>query len=272
MRFLETLVDSLRAKDLFPIVISRYDHHAGTFLFAVNNDASEGVQFDFLHDEKGRGVLGLRSSRLLDADLENVSGYPIVPPVFECIYNAAKARRKGNVSSLQLYREQAAEFDRVQLLEVSRGLTHSEEIGSWLMGRESLRMGRTLRHRLQQCPRVVHRIRYPVGFWWHAPMSRESVVSEVAARFGRVLLESRHLEVTSRTQLKAGITVAAIRRRAALVATTGERVPHLARADLGVQADAGVEDVAVSVVEQMAVRFVERTRAPQFPPPGLGSV
>lgn len=171
---------------LRPVVSSHYDL-GGTAVWLTTQDASEGVQLDFMFDPLGRGAYGLRSRELLETEADE-GAFPQVSTEATLIYLWRKRGIKGQEERLTELREAGVTVDRDRLLDLSDALTGSARTAREILGELPPSSARRPFHPVRELGRLVSRVRHPIGFWAHA--SSREVAVDLSSRFGRFLVSA----------------------------------------------------------------------------------
>jgi len=156
------------ASGLHAIVLWPYDVGGTGTIFLVNENATEGVQLDVLHDIDGRGQYGLRSGALLE---HTTSGrrFPRLDEDASRIYLA----RKRQVKAMAIPPPDAVGDFAYHLL-------------SPRSARQLLEADMTKQHGLSpsNARRIVSRLADPIGAWVHITSGELKTASQAATILG----------------------------------------------------------------------------------------
>lgn len=245
----------------WPIVLWPYDVGGTASLFLMNANATGGAQIDMLHDPRGRGRYGLRSTKF---EIDETVFPARVLPVDELVYVAIKRLRKAQADKLVEIRKRAAELG-VEFTRAFERLVSSPALarafGQPVPKKTAFEWAGGLADRVA---RLADRLNEPVGFWVHSDVG--SIARDLADRFSR-LLTSRAEQVPGGLGRAASwywTTVAPLRWRAGLFASWGPLGKHLApQPDLILSGLEGMDDpdlAAVLTVQAMTARILRQTK------------
>ena len=186
------------------VAIWEYDVEGTAGVFLANDDATEGVQLDVLHDPRGMGRYRLQTGPLLERSSWK-NEIPRISPADELIYLWQKRTSKGQLEQVENLRRRATEIDPGPLLTASTTITGSARAFNQLTGSSQIR--RPIRHRqthglILDAARRVERLIRPRGFWVHSTSG--AVGDNIASRLGRFL------RIVNRSELPAGTVAGAI--------------------------------------------------------------
>lgn len=244
---------------LHVVVLWPYDVGETITLFLATTDASEGVQLDLLHDPRGIGRYGIRSTALIDNAVPGVR-WPRPDPHDQLVYLIQKRWVKLQTGSLADLNAEARAASPAQLhASAHRLLAHrgAEELLAFVETGESL-AARTP-PALAGFVRRVLRLARPIGAWIEIQGSQaEQAAVLLAELFGRFLphkLATMHPSGRLQEAWWFGRRVAPVKWRAGLVASWAKKPPKLG-ADLVLQSDSTT--MAVDVVAWLEKRVRQR--------------
>lgn len=251
--------DILRQGGIFPVIYWPYDVAGTATVYFTNDDASEGVQIDTLHDPDAQGKFGVRTDALLDHAGPGES-WPRVEPLFSLLYQMRKRHWKGQHDRIAGLREQLANHPPEEIEDAAAEVFDSDTrdlVVQLVDGVDPARFPReTPAYRARNLARKVRRLAAPVGAWVEFAGPEAEVAAEQAARrFGSLLNVVRRADRPS----GAGVAlwwmrnVAPVRWRPGLVVGVGEGGRPMP--DLVIRSDHA--DTAVhTLVQELADRVV----------------
>jgi hypothetical protein len=243
---------------LRPVVVCPYDYDAAA-IFAVSQNAVDGVHLDLVHDANGRGRLGVRYARLLSRAARRPDGINHVDELDYLVYLLRKRHWKGQLPELQTLlgeargsatkvRERAEEVLTVAALrDVEHLLVETAAIPRFSRSLENYRM---------TALRLARRLRSPIGSWYHLDGDDGTVADALARRFGRTLVHSVAIRLEGSLKHDAAAwsrVIAPTRWRPGIALSYGPR-PVSPQPDAVVRADRPLDDVAAEVVDQLNSR------------------
>lgn len=263
---LPTLTDVASDVGLHLVCTCHYDV-GGCSTFWATADASDGVHLDMSHDLSGDGRLGLRTGPLLDAACTD-GRWAVVHPDDGLLYLLRKRHWKQDGQRLDALRSSLSATERQRLKSRAEELFRN---GMVPLARELIdgalpRRGPTLSSPTRQSLRLLHRMQEPCGFWveFSGP-ERDAVARGVERRFSRFLVRT-----TTTPRARPLLTpswylrsIAPVRFRAGLVASTTRHAGRWPLPDLSIAAPVDEREAAVAVVAAMASRHgAPRGQAP----------
>jgi hypothetical protein len=235
-----------------------YDHDSVS-VFALSADAARGIHLDLVHDDAGRGRLGIRYPAMLNRARAKDGTVGMVDDIDRLIYLARKRqwkRQSGEYRQLQgelLGRKDEAmtRISEILIRSAARDLRRSLQ-GSHVVG-----FKRSAGNMVVSAIRFIRRFARPIGFWAHLPDDDGRVADALEARFSLILIRTRAVRFNG--TVAAAIpdwvrAVAPIRWRAGVVVSFGT-VPPWMHPDAVISVRAkSVGDVAAEIVGSMHTR------------------
>ena len=238
------------ARGLFPIIAWPYDVGGTMSLFLASADVRDGVQLDLLHDPRGGGRYGIRSSAALAASLPGPDA-PVLAEPARIVYLWRKRTEKGDDLALRELRTRALDLDQGDLRRMSASLTGSESVADEIRGDIPPRRTGRIRMMRSRLRRAIPRLVEPVGFWAHTESAE--VAEELKVRLSRFLTPVGTGQLPGLAMPAWYLTkVAPVRLRPGVFISYGAGTPG--RADGLIGSDP--ETAASSLVQLMAQRFV----------------
>lgn len=244
--------ETWKVSGLYPVVVWPYDVGGTGTVFLANQDASQGVQIDVLHDPLGRGQYGARSVALLGQS-ELRAGLSQVPDEVAAPYLLSKRLRKGefdvarSIVADQRGPELEMQARRVLSPKASSQVLSFIESGTWRRRSSPPKLGHT-----------VHRLRHPVGAWIAVGGPESGAgVDLLAARFGRFLPHSVIIR-SSAGWWERLRSLYGTRWRPGLVFQASARGFPGIRPDLCLEEWSGVDQAARSIVSGLSHRLARR--------------
>lgn len=244
---------ALAERGLHVVMLWRYDVGAAS-AFVVDATAHHGAQIDMIHDPRGSGSYGIRSTEVL-AHAQHGIRWHRSSDEHELLYSIRKRIEKGQVDRLEALLARASATPTRLDPVVHRLFSHDhvEIVMAALSGRPTVGEPR-FRKIMRRVSRVPERLRNPPGFWVAIQGADAQETSEIiAARFGRILPITRSGKVSGRpsaliTDMR---TVLPVRMKAGLLSSWGAR-PTMPRPDLHLRtSEAPLESMIRRLVVEM---------------------